>query len=414
VIPIAMARGAITAIFGLLALALVATTAGSGCRGATSSDVARWQTDPQGVPKLVEALLEERTPPWIAAEAAQALALLGRTEDLARALALLSPQRRHLVFVYLTYSTLAHTLQAGPASSTLAARDGLLDLRPLAPPDARLQIDRLLLDAVRRSLSAGRRDEGGRYSMVQVLRALGPPATDYLLELLTDEPHLSDRAARLLAETVDGSARERVGRALVSKAATTQSNPAELWRALGLIGGRAATAFLGQIVERGSEPDAPFAARMLRLGPAHPEVVSLALRLAGDRATKETVREELFLLLSKMGTPEARRGVLRFLQRSRTSAFRRRAFAAALEMDPDALAPALEALGSARVLPRDDIDACVRYILRLGPDVIPTLQEAARSASGGARLASILALEALAATPREYALGVLEGVPSKR
>ena len=316
--------------------------------------------------------------------------------------------RQQIVLAYLTTSVLARTLRLGGPEEAGATRDCLVDLRPLATASIRAQIDGLLLDAVARDLRTGH-DGPRRYSRLHILRTIGPPATGFLLEMLGSPPAQLYRVAALLAELAGPSDRERVGEALVARAETIESNPAALWQALGRTGGRAATRFLSGIVEGRAHPDAPFAARALRQGRPEPALVPLALRLAGDRRTSDSLREELFLLLVEIGTPEAQAGVLRFVSRARTPAFRQRAFVAALRMGGTrTLAPALEALPADHPDSRQAIEFYVEQVGRLGPAARPALLELTRSNNRIARLAATLALRRLeppAAAPP--ALGML-------
>jgi hypothetical protein len=298
------------------------------CKEITSSDVARWQVVGD-VASLVQALGHDRTKPWTAADASLALITIRGAPPLLNELRGLPQQRRSLILAYLLFSVLPAKLRDLPTVEAIAVRDTLMDLRPLATDGNRAQLDRLLVDLVVAERKApGPPPVPGRYPVSEVARAAGEPALAALLALLDSAPPVLDRVAALLPELTHRSNRPRIGQALVQRAAIMASNPATVWQALGRIGGPAPVSFLRRIVERGAEPDAPFAARCLRLGPADPDLVPFALRLVGDRQTGEPLREELFALLAHIATPEARTGVLRMAERARTPTFRRRALAA--------------------------------------------------------------------------------------
>src|SRR5436309_2427024 len=133
-----------------------------------------------------------------------------------------------------------------------AARDGLFSVRQYAPAEERAQIDAALIPSIARDVREGRLS-GGRHSLDKMVEAIGPPAAAPLLAVLEDPRAPFGGAAELLGKVADDATRDRAAAALVQRAVALHEVPVALWRALGAMGGRAATNFLMQKAEKGNE-----------------------------------------------------------------------------------------------------------------------------------------------------------------
>src|SRR5204863_1827347 len=164
-----------------------------------------------------------------------------------------------------------------------------------------------------------------------------------------------------LERVADPTAQERAGVALIKRALASPEIPVALWRALGSVGGKAATAFLIQKATTGPEPTAVAATQALQQR-RDPSLLPMGLRIAGDPKANKAVRDEMFGLVEKIGGLEAQRGLVRIIASDPAELVRYRAYEAAVAVGrADAIAPALEAFPAAASYKREDV---VDYLVK--------------------------------------------------
>ena len=161
-----------------------------------------------------------------------------------------------------------------------------------------------------------------------------------LLALLEDPAAPYAGVVDLLAKIEDPEARERGGRSPGPAGSGHALNPPQLWRSLGMLGGKSATEFLQEKVEKGHERDAVLAAQALQQGPRNPGLVAFAMRMAGDQRANKAVRDEMFGLLEYVGTPEAADGALRIIASDPDPIVRYRAYETAVAIGKEGVIPA--------------------------------------------------------------------------
>jgi hypothetical protein len=389
-------------------LALLCALVVAGCESVSSDSIARWKTTQKGPAKLEEAVKDSAVPANLRAEAAAALVDIGMADEADRALGTVPAGARGELVKALVPLYIAQ-MKAPSLPKARAARDALFGVRMLSAPEDQRQIDAALLPSIEADLRAGR-VSGGRQSLDKILAAIGPGSAPMLVSLLEDPRVPYEGVVESLDRVADPAARERGGAALVKRATASPQIPVALWRALGTLGGRTASAFLMQKAAGNSPQDALSAVQALEQR-HEPSVLPLALGMAGDQKADKGVREEMFGLVEKIGGPEAQRGLLRIIAADPNPTVRYLAYEAALAMGgPDAILPALEALPAKAAYKREDVvDYLVKDIAKIGRPARPALARALASPSVLARMTAVLALEsALAADPRKNLAGAAD------
>ena len=366
------------------------------CDKVSSSSIETWKGTEKGPRKLENALGSGGVAPRLRAEAALALVEIGKADAVDQAFAGMSPGDRSAVGGELV-PLYAAVLQKGSVTQAREARDGLFALRArLGPADHGRKIDAILLPALAKDLRAGR-VAGGRFSVERILEAIGPASGTTLLQVLEDQSAPYIAVVELLAKVADPDTREKASQVLVARAAAQPVISPQLWRALGMLGGKAASDFLQNKAEKGHERDAVLAAQALQQGPRHPALVSFAMRMAGDQRASRAVRDEMFGLLEYVATPEAADGAIRVISTDPDPVVRYRAYEAAVAIGKaGTIQPALEAFPAGGVYKREDVvDFLVKDIQKVGPTSRPALVKALSSRSPLARMTALLGLEAL-------------------
>jgi HEAT repeat protein len=382
-------RRVVVALACATGVALVA----AGCEGVSSESIQRWKTTQKGPGKIADALKDSSVPPALRAEAAAAMVDMGNADEAEQILARTPAAERWEILKTLV-PLYGERMKDPDVPRSRAARDALFAVREYAPPEERKQIDAQLIPAIAKDVREGRLS-GGRHSLEKMVEAIGPPIAPTLLALLEDPKVPFGAAAELLGRVADQPTRDRASAALVQRAVASREIPVVLWRALGTMGGRAATNFLAQKVEKGFERDAIAAAQALQQR-RDPSVLPLALRLAADPKVNKTVRDEMFGLTERIGGGEAQRGLLRIIASDPSEVVRYRAYEAALAVGGgEALVPALEAFPPGATYKKDDVvDFLVKDVTKIGPPARPAVLKALTSRATLARMTGVLALEA--------------------
>jgi len=279
------------------------------------------------------------------------------------------------------------------------AKDALFLLRPQAPDDAKKTIDEALVQWTCADLT-GRMDQGGQ-SSEKILVALGPRALPKLEELVRGEGSNQLAAASIIGKIGDEQASARAADALVESAkksaARTRDVPDGLLRAIGMVGGAHADAFLVDQAEHGTELVRQRALLALSQGSQlakDPLVLAAALRIAGDRAAPGKVREGAFQVLEKIGAP-AVSGLVKIEADPDLTTAERAIEAALAAGKADAVKPVLEAL-PVKLTKREDLDSFVVHDVGLvGPGALPALKDELKSKSALAKVAALRALAQL-------------------
>jgi HEAT repeat protein len=182
-----------------------------------------------------------------------------------------------------------------------------------------------------------------------------------------------------------------------------------MWRAIGAVGGKSAVAFLQSKIEKGG-PEALEAARAVQAR-REPQLLPMALALAGNPKTDRGVREEMFGLVEVIGGPEARDGLVKIIATDKEELVRYRAYEAALAADKAAaIGPALEALpAGASYKPEDVQDYLVKDIQKIGAPAREATVKALGSKSPVARITAVMALEHVGSRDDVAALQKLSG-----
>ena len=367
------------------------------CENLDSASIGRWKGTEKGPGKLEAAIKNGAVPARLRAEAALALTEIGKADAAEQALGNLSEGDRSAVAAELI-PLYGNALQGESVTRARDARDGLFSLRTKLNVAEQAKVDAILLPALAKDLRAGR-VAGGRYSIERILEVVGPRAGPMLISILEDPaaPYLG--VADLLAKVADADTRERASAALVKRAAAQPAIPPQLWRALGMLGGKATTEFLQNKVGKGHERDAVLAAQALQQGPRNPALVAFAMRMAGDQRANKAVRDEMFGLLEYVGTPEAAEGAIRVIASDPDPVVRYRAYEAAVAIGKEgAIAPALEAFPSAASYKREDVvDFLVKDIQKVGVAARPALVKSLASRSPLARMTALLTYEVVGA-----------------
>ena len=375
------------ALAGLLLLAL------SACESATSERIEAWKSTQKGPDKIEAALRGGNVPANLRAEAAAALADIGRPEKVDEIMAALEAGERWEIL-----KTLVEIHIKGMTSPQVPkareARDGLFSVRQYAPPEEQKRIDGVLLASIEKDLSEGR-FAGGRHSLDKMLSAIGPASGPMLVKLLGDPKSPYRGLAELLVKVCDEPTRDKAGAALLGRVSPGKPIPGDMWLALGLLGGPTVTEYLAGEMQKGTPEEAIAAAKALQQA-RFPSVLSLALKIAADAKANKELRGEAFGVIEKIGGPEAQKGLLRIIAEDKNDLVRYRAHEAALEIGKgDAIVPALQAFSGKLSFKREDVvDFLVKDISKLGAKAKPQVLATLGSPSALARMAAVLALEA--------------------
>jgi hypothetical protein len=384
-----------------LVVALAIVLAAGGCDRVGSEKIQQWKTTQKGPGKLQDALKDSTVAPSLRAEAAAALVDIGMADEVDQAMATIpAVERWEILKTVVPIYTREMKNPALPKAR--AARDALFSVRAHAPPEEQKQIDTVLLPALEKDLREGR-ISGGRHSMEKIFAAIGPSAGPMVVKLLEDPRVPFPGLADIVVKIGDDNAREQAGAALVKRASASPEIPVALWRAIGTVGGKSATDFLTEKLERGHERDAVAAAQALQQR-REPTMLALALRIAGDARANKAVRDEMFGVVEKIGGPEAQRGLIAIIGTDPVDIVRYRAYEAAVAVGgAEAVVPAIEAFPPTLAFKREDVvDLLVKDIVKLGPVGKPAMLKALRSPSPLARMTGVLAAEApLPADPRK-------------
>ncbi|MEO8212882.1 MAG: hypothetical protein ABI560_06805 [Myxococcales bacterium] len=405
----------------LLSLLAVVCSSPFGCSKPSSDNIQLWKTTEKGPGKLAEALRDRGTDPKLRAEAAVALVDIGKAEEVDAALATIPASERwdtfkNLIPLYVT--SMAETKDAAPEKS-LAFRDALFSLRPLASAADQARIDAALLPGIEQQLRSGR-VRNGRHSVEKILTAVGPPA-GVLLARLLNEPILGYAAvAELLAKVGDDASRQKGAASLVARAKRERPVSEQMWKSIGVLGGPQALTFLQEKITAGSHDEANAAVRALQQR-REPAVLTFALKVAGDTRADRSIRDEMFGVVENIGGLEARDGLVRIIQTDREELVRYRAFESLLAVaKQDGVQPGLEAFPASAPYKKVDVeDLLVKLIEKLGAPVRPILVNALESKYPLARMTAVLSLESVGKAPDAAALGyaskdtaIIKGFPA--
>lgn len=377
---------------------LVLVTAGLGlaaCDKVTSDNIALWKTTEKGPGKLAAALRERSLEPKLRAEAAVALVDLGRPEEVEATLSgLPASERWDLMKTVVPALEAAMTGASGPEKA-LGYRDALFSLRALASAEDQARIDAALLPGLEAALRSGR-VPNGRHSVEKILVAMGAPAGAMLAKLLGEPIAGYAGVADLLARVGDEGARAAGAAALVARAGRQKPVPDATWKSLGLLGGPVAVKFLQETIEHGARDDARSAVRALQQR-REPQLLPLALKVAGDSSADPTLRDEMFGVIEVIGGPQAEAGLRNIISTDRQEIVRYRAFESALAVGKaNAVVPALEAFPLLVPYKKGDVDdLLVRLIEKLGAAARPPLLKALDSKIPLARMTAVMSLEHL-------------------
>jgi HEAT repeat protein len=387
-----------------LVVVLVCALAAGGCEGVSADSIQRWKTTQKGPGKLQDALRDSSVAPKLRAEAAVALVDIGMFEEMDAILGKL-PAATRLEIGRTLVPAFEEGMKDPAVPKARAARDGLFALRGSLPPEERKPVDDVLLSSIVADLRTGRL-AAGRHSLEKMVQAIGPPAAPALTALLEDPLVPFQAVADLVTPILDLPGRDQAGLALVKRALATPEIPVALWRALGTVGGKPATAFLVQKVEKGFDRDAIAAAQALQQR-RDPILLPMALRIAGDGKANKGVRDEMFGLVEKIGGPEAQRGLLHIIATDPTAMVRYRAYEAALEVGKGAaIVPALEAFPAGASFKKEDVvDFLAKDVGKIGPPAHPAVLAALSSPKPLARMTALLALEAPLSSNAHKTLG---------
>lgn len=401
------------------------------CDRPSAEKIEQWKGTVKGPGKLEAALRDPAVAPELRARAAVALGEIGRGAQVEAALEELPPPSRGpLVSALVALHGAAVATAEGAALAS--ARDGLFQVRAHADPGERVEIDRLLLQAVTRQLGAPGAAAGkliGSQSLDRIVEALGAPAAAALIPLLRQPGSNPVELATLIDKVAEPAQREDASATLVELARARRSLDAAFWQALGTLGGSAARRYLVEVA-RGREVGAAVsAAQALQLRPVGTpggptgarELLEPALELVADPDRHGNLREALFGLLEVCCGAEAVPGLLRVIagesqgagkplargkarpSGERERMVRYRAYSAALVAGgAGAIVPALSAFPAQMSHAAADVrDFLVRDVERLGARkgerarVIEALLAGLEAASPLTRLVCVLALEKL-------------------
>jgi HEAT repeat protein len=370
-----------------------------GCDKVTSDNIALWKTTEKGPGKLAAALHDRSLEPKLRAEVAVALVDLGKPEEVETTLsALPANERWELMKTVVPALEAAMTGAVGPEKA-LGYRDALFSLRALASAEDQARIDAALLPGIEVALRSGR-VPNGRHSVEKILLAVGAPAGGMLAKLLGEPIAGYAAVADLLARVGDESARAAGAASLVARAARQKPVPDATWKSLGVLGGPAAVKFLQDTIEHGDREDARSAVRALQQR-REPQLLPLALRVAGDPGADPTVRDEMFGVIEVIGGPQSQAGLVHIIATDRQEIVRYRAFESLLVVGKaNAIVAGLEAFPVGAPYKKGDVDdLLVKLIQKVGATAHPALLKALDSKIPLARMAAVMSLEHLGQPP---------------
>ncbi len=402
---------------------LIAAVCGSagGCGKATSDDIQLWKTTEKGPGRLVAALGDHEAEPRLRAEAAVALVEIGKADEVDAALAAVPANERWGVIKPLVplYVTAMGAAKDSAPEKSLALRDALFSLRASGEAGDQARIDAALMPGIEQELRSGR-VRNGRHSVEKILTAVGTPAGGMLARLL-GEPILGYAAvAELLARVGDEGARRKGADSLVARARRERPVSEQMWKAIGLLGGPVAVAFLEEKISTGNRDEANAAVRALQQR-REPTVLAFALKVAGDSKADRSIRDEMFGVVENIGGLEARDGLVRIIQADKEELVRYRAFESLLVVaKQEGVLMGLEAFPASPSYKKVDVeDLLVKLIEKLGPPVRLVLLHGLESKFPLARMTTVLSLESMGKTSDTDALdkiakdtGIIRGFPA--
>ena len=385
------------------ALLVALVLAGVACNKVSSDNIQLWKTTEKGPGKLKDAFADRGVDAKLRAEAAAALIDIGRSDDVDEVLAGMQASERWDVFKALIPEYIGAMKDTAPEKS-LAFRDALFSVRAMAQPDDQARIDGVLLPQIEAELRSGR-IRNGRHSVEKILTAMGKTAGETLARLLGQPIIGYQTVAELLARVGDEPARLKGAGSLVERARKEKSIPEAMWRSLGVLGGPEVIKFLEEKIEGKDKEDAANAVRALAQR-REPEVLTFALKVAGDAKADRTVRDEMFGVVESIGGLEARSGLIHIIQTDHEELVRYRAFESLLAVaKQDGVVAGLEAFPAGASYKKVDVDdLLVKLIEKLGPSARPTLVKALESKQPLARMTAVLTLEQLGKGPDAAAL----------
>lgn len=389
--------------------ALAAATAA--CDNVSSEKIQTWKGTEKGPDKIEAALRSSSVEPGLRAQAAAALADIGRPEKVDDVIASMPAAERAQVLPPLIDIDIK-AMASPQLPKVRDARDGLFSVRQYASAEEQARIDGVLLGSIEKDLVDGR-FAGGRHSLDKMLIAIGAPSAPMLVRLLGDAKTPYRGIAELLAKVGDPGMRDKGGAALIGRMKSTNVIANDMWVSLGLLGGATASDFLATKMQKGSHEDAVAAAKALQQS-RFPAVLPVALKIAGDAKADKELRGEAFGVIEKIGGPEAQKGLLQIIAQDKNDIVRYRAHEAALEVGKaGAIVPALEAFSPKLSFKREDVvDFLVKDISKLGAQAKPQVLAALASSSPLARMTAVLALEAPLSIGRSQPMGGAGDVPA--
>ena len=378
------------------------------CDKPTAESIEVWKTTEKGPGKLSEALRDRGLEAKLRAQAAMALADIGKADEVEASLGAMPPSERFDVVRALVplYVGAMGTAGATPEKA-LAARDALFSMRALASPEDQARIDGALMPTIEADLRAGR-VRNGRQSVEKILQTIGAPAGAMLAKLLGEPIPGYGAVAELLARVGDESAREMGASALVARAGREKTVPDAMWKAIGVLGGPASVRFLEDKIQHGSHDETVAAVRALQQRRV-PEALPFALRIAGDAKADRAVRDEMFGVVETIGGPQAKDGLVKIIQSDHDELVRYRAFESLLAVSKqDGIVAGLEAFPASATYKQVDVDdLLVKLIEKLGPPARPVLLQALDSKFPLARMTAVMSLERLGQAADAGSLGKL-------
>jgi hypothetical protein len=366
----------------------------AGCHPVSPERLQAWKGTPEGRERLVETLRDGSVAVPLRAQAAAALVEVGWVDRVESAVAGMPLDQRGRLFPSIAVQV-ARLIDAPDAGQAWDARETLMALRRHATTEeATSTIDGALLPALERDLRANRL-EGGRHSLKEMLTALGPVALPAVTRVIGDRKAPFAAAVELLEKIGDPASREAGGAALVKRARAVNPVPPELWKGLSTLGGKDAIAFLEEVVEKGSGDMQLAAAEALAKVRIEPTLMPFALRMTRGLGARPPVRAQMLALLERIGTEEARKGMIEIIAADPDPEFRFKVFASVLAAgNGRQLLPALEAFPADRPYTPAEVrarllDPIAKVSYAGRPDVMRGLE----SRSPLARLVALWVLE---------------------
>jgi HEAT repeat protein len=371
----------------LLALSMLA----AGCHSVSPERIQAWKATPEGGEHLVEALRDTRVDLPLRAQAAAALTEMGWPDRVESAVGGASFEDRARLIPAIA-NQVAPLLEAAPRWD---AREVLLALRRHATTDEGLRtVDRFLIPALEGDLRAGRL-EGGRHTLKEMLASLGPAALPALGASLSSPGAPFATVVELIDKVADQQTREADGAILVKRARTLVPVPPQMWKALSTLGGAAAVAFLEEGVEKGSGETQQKAAEALANIRLDSALLPFALRMVRNREAPMPVREQMLALAKRIGSEEARKGMIEIIASDPDPEVRFKVFAAVVAAGSGRqVLPALEAFPQNASYSQEEVrKRLVEPISKVGYSARSDVIRALQSRSPVARLVALWTLE---------------------